>query len=169
MAYTPLNIADIVAGKPTKEELFQTIHDNMESFDDDIQSLQQTSKVDIFNVKFSGNINQYSSSEISNFIPVYKAPVAGTIVNFLVTLLTASTSGSLEVEIEKSTDNGVNWTPLLSSPVTVSGTTVGSLSGSVSWTSPAAQDFNQNDLLRIQVTGAQVDQGEFHVSIYGEL
>ena len=169
MAYTPIPAGDIVAGKPTKEEIFDTIRSNQEQFNTDIQSLQQTSKVDIFNIKFAGQINQYSSSELAAFVPVYKAPVGATFVSVVITLLTASTSGTLEMEIDKSTDNGVNWSPLLSSPVELTGTTVGSTSGTVNWVDVPSQTFAQNDLIRIRFTGVQVDQGEFHVSIYGEV
>jgi len=169
MAYDALNVADIVAGKPTKEELFTKIRDNQEQFNTDIQLLQGTAKIDMFDIKFTGNISQYTTAEISTFVPIFKAPVDATFVSVVVTLLEASTSGTLELEIEKSTDNGVNWTPLLSSPVQLTGTTVGSVSGSVSWVDVPSQSFNQNDLIRIQFTGTQVNQGEFHVSIYGEL
>lgn len=167
--YTAIPSGDIIAGKPTKEEIFDQIRTNQECFNTDIQALQQTSKIDIFDIKFAGKINQYTASELSTFVPVFKAPVAATFVSVVITLLTASTSGTLEMEIDKSVDNGINWTPLLSSSVDLTGTTVGSTSGTVNWASVPLQTFAQNDLIRIRFTGAQVDQGEFHVSIYGEL
>ena len=169
MAYTAINLADIEAGKPVKEEIFQAIRANQESFNVDITSIQQTAVIDIFNVKFGGKISTYIASEIQERIPVYKSPVDGTIISFIVTLLTASTSGNLQLQLEKSINNGVSWTTLLSSPVTVSASTVGSLSGAVSWTSPSAQDFNQGNLLRLVIVGVQLNQGEFQVAIHGEL
>jgi hypothetical protein len=169
MPYVPLNATDIEAGKPVKEELFSTIKDNQDYFDSSISALQQGAIVDIFNIKFGGDIENYTEAEITERIPVYKAPVDGTMTSFVITLLTASTSGNLEIEIDKSTNNGVTWNPLLNNPVTVTGATVGSLSGTVDWISPASQDFLQGDLLRLRPTGVQVEQGEFHVSIYGEL
>lgn len=169
MAYTPISLTDIEVGKPVKKELFETIRSNQESFNTDIEALKQTSIIDVFNVKFGGNIDQYSFAEISERIPVFRAPVSATIVSFKSTLLTASTSGTLELDLEKSTDEGVTWSSLLDNPVTISATTVGSVSGIVDWVSVAAQSFNQGDLLRLSVTGAQVDQGDFHVSIYAEL
>lgn len=168
MPYTPLDVADIAAGKPTKEEIFQTIHDNSEYFNTSIDALQQTAIVDVFNIKFGGNIDQYSENQISERIPVYRAPLDGTLLSFVITLLSPSTSGTLEIDIEKSTDDGVNWVSLLDNPVALSGTTTGSLSGTVDWTSPSAQDFEQTDLLRITVVNTQVDQGEFQVAIYAE-
>lgn len=105
MAYTPLNTADIAAGKPTKEEIFDTIKSNQDSFDTDIEALKQVSTLDMFNVRFSGDIENYSLAEISNRIPVFRAPVAATIVNFKAVLLSVSTSGSLTLEIDKSTED----------------------------------------------------------------
>ena len=169
MAYVAIDSASIEVGKPVKKEIFDTIRSNQEGFNTDIEALKQTSTIDVFDVKFGGEINEYSAAEIATFIPVFRAPVSATMVAFKVVLLEASTSGNLEVEIEKSTDEGVNWTPLLSSPVTVTGTTVGSVSGTVSWVDVPSQSFAQNDLLRLSITGTQVDQGEFHVSIYAEV
>lgn len=169
MAYTAIPSGDIVAGKPTKEEIFDQIRTNQESFNTDIEALKQTSTIDIFNIKFTGAINQYDSGDLTTRVPVFKAPVGATFTSVVMTLLTASTSGTLELELDKSTDNGANWTPLLTSAVQLTGTTVGSVSGSVSWVSVALQSFDQNDLIRLRITGLQVDQGEFHVSVYGEV
>lgn len=169
MPYVPLDPSNFEAGKPVKEELFQGIHDNMESFNTDIEALKQTATIDVFDIKFGGDISNYTEAQVTERIPVFKAPVSATMVSFVITLLTASTSGTLEIEIDKSTDNGVNWSPLLNNPVAVSGVTVGSVSSTVDWVSVAAQSFAQGDLLRLRPTGIQVDQGEFHVSIYAEL
>jgi len=169
MAYDPLNVSEIAAGKPTKEEIFTKIKNNQDGFNVDIEALKQTSVIDVFDVKFGGRIDQYSQAQINTRSPVFRAPVNATIVAFKASLLTASTSGVLEIELEKSTDEGVNWSPLLLTPVQVSGLTVGSISGSVNWVDVPSQSFNQGDLLRLLITGVQVDQGEFHVSIYGEV
>lgn len=169
MAYTALDLTDIQAGKPVKEELWTSVRDNQESFNADIEALKQTAIIDVYNIKFGGSITQYNEAQISERIPVFRAPVSAQIVAFKIVLLEASTSGNLEIEIDKSTDEGVNWTPLLNNPVTVTGTTVGSISGTVDWVDVPSQSFAQDDLLRIRITGVQVDQGEFHLSIYGEL
>lgn len=169
MAYDPVLDAWIQAGKPTKEEIFQFLKDNQESFNADIEALKQTSQVDIIDVKVAGSINSFTESEIQKRMPVFKAPVSGTMTSVVITLLEASTSGTLQVDIEVSTDNGVNWSTRLTSPVDLTGATVGSISGAVNFINAAAQDYNQNDLIRISIPGLQVDQGAFSVSIYGEV
>ena len=168
MAFVPVPAAWIQAGLPTKEELFQYLADNQDSFNTDIEALKQTSQVDMINAHIGGFINDYGTAEIQEYMPVFKAPVAGQITSVVVTLLEASTSGTLQVDIEKSTDNGANWSGLLTTPVEVTGTTAGSISGSVNFINVAAQNFNQNDLIRIVISGLQTGQGSFHVSIYGE-
>lgn len=169
MPYVAIDPADIEIGKPTKKEIFDRIRANQESFNTDIEALKQTATIDIFNVKFGGSIDEYSFEEIERAIPVFRAPLAGVIVAFKMVLLTPSASGTLEIEIEKSTDEGQNWIPLLNNPVEITGATVGSVSGAVDWVDVPSQSFAQNDLLRLKITGIQVDQGEFHVSIYGEV
>jgi len=169
MAYVPLDPLDTEAGKPNKEELWDRVKDNQDDFNSRINGVEQVSKTDIFDFKTVGNVGQYIESEINSLMPTYKAPVSAQIVSFIITLLSASFSGTLEAEIDKSTDNGVNWTPLLSSPVELTSTTVGSVSGAVNWVDVPSQSFAQNDLLRIRLTATQVDQGQFHISVYGEL
>lgn len=169
MAYNALDTASIEVGDPVKKELFDTIRANQESFNTDIEALKQTATIDMFNIRFNGHIDQYSTSEINSRSPVFKAPVSGTIVSFTITLLEASTSGTISVEIDRSSDDGVNWTPLLSSPVTLSGTTVGSLSGSVNFVDVPSQSFTQSDLIRIRFNSVQVGQGDFQVHMYAEL
>lgn len=169
MPYTIMPADWIEAGKPTKEEIFQNLVANQISFNTDIEGLKQTSRVDLLDFRVTGEIESYSTSEVNSAMPVCRAPVNCDIVQVLIALLTTSTSGNLEIQLEKSIDNGINWNPLLSTPVTLSGTTVGSISGAVNFTSPATQVINENDLLRISIVGLQVGQGDFHCSIYSEL
>lgn len=169
MPYNAIPAAWIEAGKPTKEELFDLIRSNQESFNTDIEALKQTSRIDILDFNVVGHFENYTEAELDKTMPIFRAPVNATITQVLITLLTVSTSGTLEIQLEKSTDNGVNWSPLLSTPATVTGTTVGSISGAVSFTSVAAQSFNENDLIRVSIEGLQVNQGNFHISIYGEV
>lgn len=169
MSFTTIPPSWILAGNPTKEELFQYIKDNQDCFNADIELLKQTSAIDIIDVSIDGFPADYTTSELQEYMPVFRAPVTGTITSVRLALLQASTSGTLQIDLEKSTDNGANWTPLLTTPVAITGTSAGDISGAVNFVNTAAQDFNQNDLIRIVFTGAQVGQGAFHVSVYGEL
>jgi len=169
MAYISITDPQIEIGEATKKELFQKIKDNQEGFNTDIEALKQTSTIDIFNFRLSGALNEYTAAQLTDRAPTFKAPVAATITSFVLTLLTVSTSGDFEVQLDKSTDNGINFTPLLTTPVEITGTTVGSISTTVDFVDIPSQSFAQNDLLRLRVVGVQVDQGEVQISIYGEV
>lgn len=169
MPFLAVPPAWIQAGLPTKEEIFQYLVDNQDSFNTDIEALKQTSQFDILDVSVAGSLSEYDSAEIQERMPVFKAFVSGTITSVVVSLLEDSTSGTLQIDLEKSIDNGANWSALFSSPVEVTGTTAGSISGAVNFINTAAQSFNQNELIRLVVTGTQTNQGQFHVSVYGEL
>lgn len=155
----------IAAGKPTREELFRRIKDNQECFNTDIELLKQTAAIQIFNIKFEGHINEYTATEVAERVPVFAAPLTGQVVQFQICLLSPSTSGTLQVTLEKSEDCGLNWSTMLASPVELTGTQPGDSSGVVSF---STQNFNQGDLLRIRILGVQVGQGDFHLNIYGE-
>ena len=166
MAYDPLTAAEIAAGKATKEEIFSKIKSNQDEFNTEIANLQGTSNVSVFDIHYSGSISSYELDDVNDRSPIFKAPSAGTIVSFFATLLSASTSGSLSINIEKSTDNGVNWTPMTTSPLTLTGLVAGSTESSVTWSDDTVA---QNDLIRLTFDATQVDQGDFHISTYMEL
>jgi len=169
MAYVAVPSASTDAGQPTKEELFKGIVSNQDSFNTDIEALKQTSRVDMIDVVFQGDIEDYTEAEILTRVPIFRSPVNLTMTSVIITLLSVSTSGTLEMELEVSTDNGINFNTVLTSTVDLTGLTIGSLSGAVNFINAAAQDINENDMVRIRFTGVQVDQGDFHVSVYGEV
>lgn len=169
MAYDRVDDPLIQIGEATKKEVFEKLRDNQDSFNTDIEALKQVSTIGIFNVKYQGEINSYNTTELDERTQIFKAPVGATFTSVIVTLLEASTSGSLEIQIDRSTDSGVNWSPLLNTPLTLSGITVGSTTSTVDWVSVASQSFNQNDLIRYRFIGIQVGQGSFHISAYGEV
>ena len=169
MPFLPVPPAWIEAGLPTKEELFRYITDNQDSFNTDIEALKQTAVVDIIDSQIAGSVGDYSAAEINTAMPTFKSPVDVNITSVVVSLLEPSTSGVLAIDLERSTDNGANWSSVLSSNVELTGLTAGSISGAVNFINVAAQALSQNDLFRVQVSTLQVGQGSFHVSVYGEL
>ena len=169
MAYDTLTAAQIAAGKALKEEILTKIKANQDGFNIDIENLKQTAVIDMVNIHVSGDIKDYSIAEIQTRAPIFKAPVSGSITSFVFGLLTTSISGTLEIDILKSTDNGINFSTLLNSPVELTTFAIGDLSGTVDFINAAAQDFNQNDLIKLLITGIQVGQGEFLLSVYGEI
>lgn len=162
-----LNPADIVAGKPTKEEIFQTIDTVLDEHEARLDLLDQSSKFDMIDVVFQGSIGDYIVTDVNSRCPIYKAPGDGNIVSVVITLLEASSSGTLSMDIQRSTDDGANWNSILSGGADVTGITIGSISPTPSFIL-GGQTVAQNDLFRIQFLSLQSGQGDFHVSIYGE-
>lgn len=169
MAYTTVPPEWIEAGEPTRKELFERIKDNQDFFDSQIDALTQTSKVSMFNLTLGGSLNQYTVAQINNRMPVYAAPLSAQIVEVKATLLTASTSGTFSFDILKSTNNGVSFNTLLTANVQLTGVAVGSQSGSVNFISALSQEFDQGDLIRINIAGLQANQGKVLLEIYSEL
>lgn len=163
---TQLTPAEIAAGQPTKEELFTKIRDNQIEFESNIASLQSgASKTQIFNLAYTGYMDDYDITDLNERTAVFSAPNGFEIVQFKISLLSASVSGTLGVIIEKSTDDGANWTSIMTSTLQLTGTTAGSVSGVPSFSNDAV---NQGDLLRLTFQSQQVDQGDFKITVYGE-
>lgn len=163
---TQLTPAEIAAGQPTKEELFTKIRDNQLEFESNIASLQSgASKTQIFNLAYTGYMDDYDITDLNERTAVFSAPNGFEIVQFKISLLSASVSGTLGVIIEKSTDDGANWTSIMTSTLQLTGTTAGSVSGVPSFSNDAV---NQGDLLRLTFQSQQVDQGDFKITVYGE-
>lgn len=170
MAYTELDDALIVIGEPTKKEIFQTIKDNQESFNTDIEALKQTSRVTVFNCIVEGGMHLYTEAELQEFLPVFVAPLDFTMDSAVITLMddSGSTGGDLEIMIDVSTDNGANWSPVLSSALTVTGTAAQSQSGALNFIDVPSQDVSQNDMIRFRIVSTQEAQGAFQFTLSGE-
>lgn len=169
MAYTTIPPEWIEAGEPTRKELFERIKDNQDFFDEAVDSLSQTSKVSMFNLTIGGEINQYTLAQINERMPVYAAPLGARIVEVKATLLSASGSGTFAFDIQKSTDNGVNFNTILTADVTLTGTAVGSQSGAVNFISAVTQEFEQGDFIKVVIEGVKASQGDVLLEIYSEL
>jgi hypothetical protein len=85
------------------------------------------------------------------------------------TLLTASGSGTLELDVLKSTNNGVTFNTILTDQVALTGLTPGSVSGAVDFISDSAEFFNQGDIIAIELPTRQANQGRVLIEIYAEL
>ena len=169
MAYNPVDETWLEAGEPTRKEIFQRFKANQDFFDAQIEALAQTARVSCWNLTVGGSINQYTTAQINARLPRYAAPVAAKLVEVKMTLLVASGSGTLSLNVLKSTDGGVTFNTVLTSNVELTGTTVGSTSGAVVFISEPAQFFNQGDILAIELPTRQASQGRFQVEIYAEL
>jgi len=169
MPYMPIPAAWIEAGKPTKEEIFEYLSSNQESFNADIELLKQSSTISVFNARIHGSFSEYDEAELVNILPVFRAPVTATITEVrLAGLESGNGSGTLSIQLDKSTDGGFIWNPILAAPVTMSAFNAGGSSGGVSFVTGGA-DFSQNDMIRIRIISSTSTLKSFHINVYGEL
>lgn len=176
MTYTTIDPNDIEVGKPTKKKIFQTIKDNLDDHETRIDSLQAgASKIEVFNFEVFGYINDYNINELTS-VGIYEAPAAFTLSTITISLqnnpqfLQSSSDGVLEVDLQKSTDNGVTWNTILNTKpsigVGVSATGSKSTNGSIN---SGLNSINQGDLLRVSITSLKNNQGSFNITAYGDL
>jgi hypothetical protein len=170
MAYVPILDEWIEAGKPTKEEIFQYLKANQEYFNTSIDALSQTATFSLYNLTVGGSVNQYTTAQINARFPIFRAPVNAEINDIRITLLATSSSGNLTLQVERSTNDGVSWNPLLTgSGTTLTGTAVGSQNGAVTFIAIDSGIFQQGDLFRIVLNSIKSTQGQFHVNITAEV
>lgn len=176
MAFSPITTGAIEVGKALKKNLFNKIRDNFNDHESRIDGLEAgANKVEIFNFEVMGFINNYDASELVQ-IGTYRAPNDVTITEIKLTLMNGSSSlqssslGILSIDIQKSTDSGVNWNTILSSqpeiPDGVSAT--GSESDLVTFI-PGGEDLATDELLRVNVTSKKDTQGSFLITVYGDV
>lgn len=176
MPYVPIDSNDIEIGKPTKKSIFKTIKDNLDDHESRIDSVQAgASKVEIFNFEVFGYINDYTISELTSI------GITESTINYSVTAMTVSlqnnpqflqstSTGALEIDLEKSIDNGITWTSIMTTipsiPNGINSTGYKSTNGVIN---TLISSVNQGDLLRVSVKSMKENQGSFNITVYGEL
>lgn len=176
MAYNVIPSTWIQVGKSVKKSLFTYIRDNFIDHETRINTIELgINKIEIFNFEVMGFINNYTSSELTQ-IGTHKASVNTIITEIGVTLMNgsggamSSSGGTLSIDIQKSTDNGVTWNTILvaqpSIPDGVSAT--GSVSGLVVFI-PDGEILDQYDMLRVNVSNKKNTQGSFLITVYGDI
>ena len=168
MAFLPIPAAWIEAGKPTKEEIFQYLVDNQESFNADIELLKQTSRISIFNTRIHGSFREYSEAQLLEILPVFRAMATGFITEVRLAQLGTDATGTFTVQFDKSIDGGSSWLPILSTPVVLTLGSPGNSSTGVNFVT-GGENFNQNDMIRVRLLGSSGTPESFHINVYGEL
>ncbi len=176
MAFTTIPSSWIEAGKALKKRIFQRISDNFEDHETRINNIESgVSKVEVFNFEVMGFINNYTVSELVQ-IGTHRAPNSYTITEAKLTLMngssgaSSSSAGVLEMDIEKSLDNGVTWNSIfLVRPSIADGVSATGSESSLITFVPTGEDISADDLLRVNVTSKKDTQGSFLITVYGDL
>ena len=186
MAFTSIVEGTIEVGKAIKKALFTQIKNNFDDHESRINNVEAgAGKVIVADFEVVGYISHYSAAELLG-IATFRAPSAFKLLEFTITIMnsangfdsggnpvTSSSAGVLQLDLKKSTNNGATYTSILSRKPSVDAGyyAAGTSSNSSGNTSVifASTSLNQDDMLRIDVTGLKDTQGSFHISCYGSL
>lgn len=162
MAYTAITAAEIEAGKPTKQELFQKIKDNDTDFDSrltTVEAITLTADPIVFEVNGPYNLKGTPQTEVL----LERINKAITLLSVRLFVIDAGTAGTLEIDLEKSSAGGGSWTTIFSTRPSLAYT-----AGDYSLSSNAVLSttgFIAGDLLRMNITSVQTSGGNFKVIV----
>lgn len=167
MAFVTIPSSDLDVGDPVKKDIMDKVKDNFDDHETRINTIEGGfNKVSVFNGKVA-NAGLYVSASTLEGLDVYTAAQAFTLTSAIVTVDVAGTSGTLEIDIQKSTDDGASWATVFSTKPSVafgSGDNTPSSNAVFSTTSIAT-----GDLLRLDISSFQSPQRAFWVYVIGEL
>lgn len=177
MGFTVIPQSWLDVGRAIKKELFQAIKDSLDDHETRVNALEQGfNKVEIFNFEIIGYINNYTALELTG-IGTWRAPSDCIIVDAKLMLLNSascptvsSSLGVLSIQLEKSSDNGVTWTPILvSRPSIGDGSYItGSESGLFTFIT-GGENMLEGELLRVNIYSKKDSQGSFIINVIGEV
>lgn len=155
MAFTPLNSSEILAGEPTKQELFTTIKDDLDDHEAriaDNEAFTTSTLPLVFEVQGQG--------EVIDGLAYIRVPFGISITGVKLFIFEAGSSGTLSVDVQRKTGAG-SFASILAGNITAAYTSgdlfVVAASG-VAISSIAAGSFLRLDIdaLQLGVSGFQV-------------
>lgn len=177
MAFISIPETWLTVGAAIKKRLFTRIKDNLDDHETRLNAVEQgVNKVSIFNFEVTGYIGNYTAAELIN-IGTYIAPQDLIITEIKVVLLNSSStptvsssSGSLSLDLQRSTDGGATWTSVLTALPTIGDEQYlsGEESGLVAFNT-GGEILLAGQMLRVGVASKKDTQGSFQVLCYGDL
>jgi hypothetical protein len=155
MAFIEITSAEITAGEPTSQALFQKIKDN----DDDINSRMGVVELAINTfapIRFS--VTNYSALTPATEVDIERVHFDMTLLGARLLVVDAGTSGTLEIDIEYKRGGG-SWSTIFSTKPSV----VYSLGNYALSTNAvfSVTDLLSGDLLRLNINTPQVNNRQF--------
>lgn len=177
MAFLAIPDSWLTVGEAIKKRLFTRIKDNLDNHEERINAVEQgVNKVPIFNFEIMGFISNYTAAELTG-IATYRAPqnliiteVKIVLLNSSHTTTVSSSSGTLSIDLQRSTDGGATWTSVLIDQPSIGDGRyqAGEESTLVSFNT-GGEILLQDQLLRVNVTSKKDQQGSFQILCYGDL
>lgn len=175
MSYVPLDLNEIKAGEPLKEEILQKIKDNQDSFNNTLQGLEAGGTVVIANLLIQG-VSEPSTGVLESRMPIFRARFETRIIWWQLAFPnihpddTENLTGTLNINIEKSTDIGDTWNEIWSSDLSTSDDGQGdSITASLTPSSTDSNVLQPGDMVRIKYNNRRNKEPNHHHLIIGEL
>lgn len=111
MAFTVITSAEIAAGEPTKQDLFQTIKEDL---DDHETRITATESFTVNTVPFKFDVQ--GPGQVSDGVSYIRIPYNITVTGVKLFVWKAGTSGTLTVDVERKVGAG-SWSSILTTPV----------------------------------------------------
>lgn len=178
MSYNPIPDEWREPGKALKRRVLDRISDNLEDHEERINEIELgAGRVIVFDFEVVGNINELGPNEMLQ-ISTHRAANSFNIVSLTMIIINgpqgpaSSDAGDLEIDIEKSEDNGITWNSLFTSrPIVFEGPNSGD-AGTIAQAPTfvtGGESVEAGDLLRFNITSLKDTQGSFMVSCFGEI
>lgn len=163
MAFVTINSADIVAGEPTKQELFSTIKDDLDDLDARLTVTESTTNL-YRPIQFDV-VGSYGAEIVKDGLMFDLVRFDITILNVILFIHDAGASGSTTIDVEYKRGGG-SFTSVLTSPLSVA---FGSGDYATGTGTLGTTSLLTGDILRLNVDAIQASAAGFSVLIEFEV
>ena len=173
MSYTTKS-SIIAVGKAIKKSLIQAFDDGLVDHESRITNVEgNVARIEVFHFEVMGYVNHYSADELTQ-IGTHRATNDFDISEIKMVIMDAasgretSTTGIMELDIEKSTDGGVTWNSILDvTPKIADGIDGKGTESSLAEFKTNGEEIYESELLRVNVLQKKDIQGSFLILVYG--
>jgi len=167
MAFVTLDSNNLEVGDPVTTDILTQIKSNSDDHETRVALLEGgASKVQIVN-ELVLNAGQYVSTTTFQGLVYWKADRAFTLTQAKVAIFTSGSSGTLEIDMLKSSTIGGVYTTVFSTKPSLAFGAGNNIESSNAVFSTTA--ISQGDYLRIDITSFQAPQNKFLIQIFGEV
>jgi hypothetical protein len=172
MAFITIDDDEIKVGEPVKRALLKKISDNLDYLEQAVVGVEEVGVFDVFNLTV---VSPKNIDVINEKLPVFKARTNTRLTGFRLGFpsvylgATVNTTGTLQIQLQKSTDGGTNWNNVLSSPIEATTQEIGDEITGLTFVS-GGDELDAGDMLRFRYVAGQIRTLEpnHHLLLTGE-
>ncbi len=155
MVYDPIDDAEIEAGQPTKQELWNKVQDDLDDHEARIQAVETGSLTTFLDMEFPV-VGDYSIYGARDGLSIHRVSVAITILAGRVMVFTAGSAGTTEIDIEFKRGGGA-WTSLFNTKPSVASGAGDFAVSSNGVLNSSNVDLEVGDLIRLNIDSVQTN------------